>query len=116
MPCVSKCVWCGLACVVGVLTQPLVRAGPTPCYAPQAKRDSACVLATGFGKSLCYQFSAVHEGKVALCVSPLISLMQDQVNSLNASGITACFVGSAQKDPGQSSSLPPTHRTIAPNY
>eukprot|EP00051_Salpingoeca_urceolata_P021691 m.342511 g.342511 ORF g.342511 m.342511 type:complete len:1293 (-) comp19846_c0_seq1:27-3905(-) len=63
------------------------------------KRDVCCVMATGFGKSLCYQYPALCSGLVTLVVSPLISLMEDQVLSLTQSGISACFLGSAQTDP-----------------
>lgn len=47
------------------------------------------VLATGYGKSLLYQFPAVMTRKVAICVSPLISLMQDQVLGLTERGISS---------------------------
>ena len=48
------------------------------------KRDAAVFWATGSGKSICYQIPPLHiPGGVALVVSPLISLMQDQVNKLN---------------------------------
>ncbi|XP_064386920.1 bifunctional 3'-5' exonuclease/ATP-dependent helicase WRN-like isoform X3 [Halichondria panicea] len=60
------------------------------------KRDNCAVMATGFGKSLTYQYPAVYSGKVVLVVSPLISLMEDQVMALNAKGITAVLLGSAQ--------------------
>ncbi|XP_068210386.1 ATP-dependent DNA helicase RecQ-like [Palaemon carinicauda] len=59
-------------------------------------RDNCVVMATGYGKSLCYQFPAVYSKSVAVVVSPLISLMQDQVLALQASNIEACFLGSAQ--------------------
>ncbi|KAG4066255.1 hypothetical protein HA402_000479 [Bradysia odoriphaga] len=61
-------------------------------------RDVCAVMATGYGKSLCYQFTAVRSKKITLVVSPLIALMQAQVLDLTKIGISACLVGSAQKD------------------
>lgn len=60
------------------------------------KRDNCCIMATGYGKSLCFQFPAVFSNGMTLVISPLISLMQDQVNSLNMVNIPACMLGSAQ--------------------
>lgn len=60
------------------------------------KRDNCCIMATGYGKSLCFQFPPVFSNGMALIISPLISLMQDQVNSLNLVNIPACMLGSAQ--------------------
>lgn len=64
-------------------------------------RDACVFWSTGSGKSLCYQLPAFQTGKVSLVVSPLISLMQDQVTQLNntSSGDVAVFLGSAQMDP-----------------
>jgi len=56
------------------------------------------VMATGYGKSLCYQFQPVYQDKLCIVVSPLISLMEDQVLGLCQNGISAAFLGSAQKD------------------
>eukprot|EP01137_Pigoraptor_chileana_P017063 Opistho-2@74546 len=65
------------------------------------RRDVCCVSATGSGKSLCYQFPAVFQKGTALVVSPLISLMEDQTRALLARGIPATFLGSANKDMGE---------------
>ncbi|XP_059618659.1 ATP-dependent DNA helicase RecQ-like [Phlebotomus argentipes] len=62
------------------------------------KRDNFAVMATGSGKSLCYQFPAVFAKKLTLVISPLISLMKDQVDALENKKIKAVFLGSAQKD------------------
>lgn len=59
-------------------------------------RDQCVVMATGAGKSLCYQFAPVHMNKTAIVISPLISLMEDQVVNLENAGIMATFLGSAQ--------------------
>jgi ATP-dependent DNA helicase RecQ/Werner syndrome ATP-dependent helicase len=79
------------------------------------KRDAAVFWSTGSGKSICYQIPPLHEGKIGLVISPLISLMEDQVAKLNGlvgsgsgSGAegksdkqrqVAVFLGSGQKDP-----------------
>lgn len=62
------------------------------------KRDVCAVMATGYGKSLCFQFPAVYLNGVTLVISPLIALMQAQVIDLTKAGISACLVGSAQND------------------
>ncbi|XP_041315271.1 Werner syndrome ATP-dependent helicase isoform X1 [Pyrgilauda ruficollis] len=60
------------------------------------RRDNLVVMATGYGKSLCYQFPPVYTGHTAVVICPLISLMEDQVLQLTMTGIPACFLGSAQ--------------------
>ncbi len=60
-----------------------------------AQRDSIVVLPTGGGKSLCYQAPAASIGKLAVVVSPLISLMKDQVDGLAAVGVPAAFLNSS---------------------
>ena len=65
------------------------------------RRDQCVVMSTGYGKSLCYQYQAVKEDSTVLVISPLISLMEDQVLSLQSSGIPAAFLGSAQTRSGQ---------------
>ncbi len=59
-----------------------------------AGRDVFAVLATGGGKSLCYQLPALLLGGLTVVVSPLISLMKDQVDALAANGIPAATINS----------------------
>ena len=57
-------------------------------------RDMLAILKTSGGKSLCYQMPALHRGGTTLVISPLISLMKDQVDALVSKGIPAAFVNS----------------------
>jgi ATP-dependent DNA helicase RecQ len=60
-----------------------------------AGRDSLVVLPTGGGKSLCYQAPAVSRGDTTVVISPLISLMKDQVDGLRAAGVAAAQIDSS---------------------
>src|SRR4051794_24073679 len=60
-----------------------------------AGRDVLCVMPTGAGKSLCYQLPAAVGGELTIVVSPLISLMEDQVQQLRDEGIAAAMLNSS---------------------
>lgn len=62
----------------------------------EERRDNVVVMATGYGKSLCFQYPPVYTGKIGIVISPLISLMEDQVLQLELSNVPACLLGSAQ--------------------
>ncbi|WP_395322936.1 DNA helicase RecQ [Levilactobacillus parabrevis] len=60
-----------------------------------AGENSLAIMPTGGGKSLCYQIPALMFDGITVVVSPLISLMKDQVDALNDSGIPATFINSS---------------------
>ncbi|KAK4875425.1 hypothetical protein RN001_011847 [Aquatica leii] len=60
------------------------------------RKDNCAIMATGYGKSLCFQYPSVYLGGITVVISPLISLMEDQVLSLEMCNISACLLGTAQ--------------------
>ena len=58
------------------------------------KKDCLAIMPTGSGKSICYQIPSLIFSGITLVISPLISLMKDQVDSLNTKNIPAIYINS----------------------
>lgn len=61
-------------------------------------RDHCVIMATGFGKSLCFQYPSVYTNSITLVISPLIALMEDQLMALKQLKIPACRLGGMQSE------------------
>lgn len=69
------------------------------------KNDGLVIMPTGGGKSICFQLPAILFEGLTLVISPLIALMKDQVDGLNANGISASFFNSSQDSETQQNIL-----------
>ncbi|WP_166925018.1 DNA helicase RecQ [Flavobacterium poyangense] len=64
-------------------------------------QDTLAIMPTGGGKSICFQLPALVLPGITIVISPLIALMKDQVDSLKANGIFACYINSSQSSEEQ---------------
>src|SRR5581483_12447758 len=72
-------------------------------------KDVLCVMPTGAGKSLCYQLPAAVQGGLTIVVSPLISLMEDQVQQMRDEGLPALLINSSQSPAEQRAVIAELH-------
>jgi ATP-dependent DNA helicase RecQ len=75
-----------------------------------AGRDVFALLPTGGGKSMCFQLPALHRQGLTVVVSPLIALMKDQVDQLQAAGVAATYLNSSLDSAAARSRLAGLHR------
>jgi ATP-dependent DNA helicase RecQ len=75
-----------------------------------AGRDVFALLPTGGGKSMCFQLPALHRSGLTVVVSPLIALMKDQVDQMQAAGVAATYLNSSLDSAAARSRLAGLHR------
>ncbi|AGH82435.1 ATP-dependent DNA helicase RecQ [Psychromonas sp. CNPT3] len=75
-----------------------------------AGKDALVVMPTGGGKSLCFQIPALIQPGICIVISPLISLMKDQVDTLQTCGVAAAYLNSSLSYPQQNQILNDMHQ------